>query len=134
MGFKKYITRKIILRISLIITIFCAAAIFDSVYKTSPDKEATEKQDQTSDAYFSPVFYFSSANSTTKGADRFFQKLLFSISENEFLEKYHNFRNGHVVKTEELTKNPSFLALSHFMKYNICHQSSEEDLPSLFII
>ena len=122
-------------RMLLIITIFCSAAIFDLIHEVSPDEEKSEKSGTTANSHYIQAFYFNQANITIKGTERFFQKLLFSISENEFLERYHNFRNRHVVKAEELVTKPSFLNLSHFMKYTICHKSTDEDyLLSLFFV
>ena len=129
MKLRKYISRQTILRIVLIFIILCSATVFDIVFDTSLKGEKTTKEESNQATHFATIFFYNSGNSfkISKGVDRFFQKLLFSTSKNEFLEKYHNFRDRHIIKVEELTKKPSFFSFSHFMKFNVCHQSPGEN-------
>ena len=129
MKFKKHISKQVIRRILLIFTVICSAIIFDLVFDSSSEETVKKESSQAANNHFISAIFCNMGNGfkIMKGADRLFQKLLFSISKNEFLEKHHNFRCYHIIKAEELTKKPSFFTSSHFMKFTVCHQTPDEN-------
>jgi len=134
MNFKKYISRKLILRLLLFLAVVLSAVLFDTFHEGSVKLvNETHQRSDSHDMQAGRVFFYNPVSSfkIRSGADKLFSGLIFAASRNEFLSEYHNCRTFHLLKKEALQERLPFLMMAHFMKFNSSHHSSPDDDPSI---
>lgn len=133
MNLRKYISRKILVRVLTLLSVVLLAVLFDTFHEGSA--KLVDEMHQRSESQFlhsSHVFFYNQVShfKLRKGADKLLSGLLFAASQNEFLTKYHNCRVFHLLKAESLKERP-LVQLVHFMEFNTSHHAGPDDYPAL---
>jgi len=131
MNFKKYISKRTILRLLTVLTVMLLAVFFDMFHEGS--EKLVDEMHQRSESQFqhsSHVFFYNQVSyfKVLKGADKLFSGFIFAATKNEFLAKYHNCRVFHLLKAESLKERP-LIQLVHFMEFNTSHHAGPDDYP-----
>lgn len=133
MNFRRYISKKIILRVLTVVAVVLSAALFDALHTGS--EKLVDEMHQRSESQFlhsNHVFFYIQVShfKLKKGADKLFSGLLFAVTQNEFLTKYHNCRTFHLLKAEALKERLPLDRVIHFMEFNTWHHAVQDDYHS----
>lgn len=128
--FKKYISRHLVVRLSMLIALISAAALFD-MYHTPDGKKAQVPASDEADS--AKVFFCSQVpvtNLKTSGTD-FVVRFRFACTQDKFLLKHYNLRTFLLMKAE--TTQVSFPSVSsfHSLPFNRTLYPNSDDTPPL---
>ncbi|WP_430973317.1 hypothetical protein [Sunxiuqinia rutila] len=131
---RTHISKKIMLRLVVLMALVAGAVVFDLCHDQLPEQVASQTQDtsehlfdQSQVAYCNPLSSFKMRT----GSDRLISKILFSKGQDRFLSAYHNQKAYHVLKAESLNERLPQSARIHFLEFMICHHASSDDNPPL---
>lgn len=134
MHLKKYISNSFVLRLSLLLALVAAAAVFDMYH--SANRKLTEKINKI------PVSDETEANKTfictqvptynlkTLGTE-FSVRFRFTCTQDKFLLKYYNLRTFQLMKAEALHSSFPVLSSFHSLPFNRVLYASPDDTPPL---
>lgn len=130
MNFRRYISKRIVLRVLAVMAVVFSAVLFDAFHEGS--EKLVDETQQRSESQFlrgSHVFFYNQIShfKARKGVDKLFAGLLFAATQNEFLTKYHNCRTFHLLKAESLKERLPLVCVVHFMEFNTSHHSNPDD-------
>jgi len=131
---RKYISKHFIIRLSMLIALISAAAVFD-MYNT-PDSLLVRKvtdAPKSDDTDSGKVFFCSQIPSNTlkTSVNDFVIRFRFSCSENKFLLKYYNLRTFQMMKAETVHSFFPSVSSFHSLPFNRVLYSSPDDTPPL---
>ncbi|MDD4191811.1 MAG: hypothetical protein PHI28_10790, partial [Mangrovibacterium sp.] len=132
MNVSKYISRKAITRILAGMAVVLCAVVFDALHEGS--ENLVKEMQQRSEAQFmyggqlvfcNPVSPFK----LKKGGDKLFSGLLFEVTRNEFLTRYHDCRAFHLLKAGSLKERRPFVRIIRVMDFNPWLHAGTDDDP-----
>lgn len=134
MDLKKYISKHLVMRLCLLLTLVGSAALFD-VYHSDSQKLTgkTPKAPASNEAEANKVFFCNqvpSYNLKTSGTDITI-RLRFSCSQDKFLLKYYNLRTFQLMKAETLHASCPRICSFRALPFNRVLYSSPDDIPPL---
>jgi hypothetical protein len=132
MNLKKYISGKLLLRGMMVLAIVFLAALFDALHAGSEELvNETRQRSETQFQHNGHVFLYNQVSvfKIRKGVDKLFAGLLFAVTGNDFLSKYHNCRTFYMLKAESRQNLPPVFRNIHFMEFNPCHHAGPDDEP-----
>ncbi len=108
-----------------------SAVLFDAYHQGTGELLAQQnKNADTAQTISASIEYCVNPGSTFRlisGAEKLFSGLVFSGNSNEFLAAFHNQRSFRLLKAESCKQPNSSLLVSHFHKFNCCHQNNSDD-------
>jgi hypothetical protein len=131
---KKYITKHLVVRFCLLLTLVSAAAVFD-MYHSGNNKLAGQSHNIPSpdQSENNKVFFYNqvpSNNVKTSGSD-FVVRFRFACTQNKFLLKYYNLRTFQMMKAEAVSASFTSENSFHSVPYNKEIYDSPDDTPPL---
>jgi len=134
MSFKKYISKSFILRLSLLLALVGAAALFD-MYQAANQKlsEKISKIPAPDDAETNKMFFCNQVptyNLKTAGTE-FSVRFRFACTQDKFLLKYYNLRTFQLMKAERVHSTFSEFYSFHSLPFNRVLYASPDDTPPL---
>ncbi len=134
MNLNKYISRNLVIRLSLLFSLVALAALFD-VYHQVNQKicKSASKAPVQNDSDNNKVFFcnqVSNFNLKTLGTENPL-RLRFSINQDKFLIKYYNLRTFQMMKAETSHVSISNVRYFHSIPYKRVLYSSPDDTPPL---
>jgi hypothetical protein len=134
MHLKKYISNSFITRLSLLLALVAAAAVFDMYH--SANQKLTEKinkipvsdETETHKTFF--CTQIPSYNLKTLGSE-FSVRFRFAFTQDKFLLKYYNLRTFQLMKAEALHSSFPTLCSFHSLPFNRVLYASPDDAPPL---
>ena len=134
MSFKKYISKSFILRLSLLLALVGAAAIFD-MYQAANQKlsEKISRIPAPDDAEANKMFFCNQVptyNLKTAGTE-FSVRFRFACTQDKFLLKYYNLRTFQLMKAEDVHSTFSEFYSFHSLPFNRVLYASPDDTPPL---
>ena len=134
MHLKKYISNRFILRLSLLLALVAAAAVFDMYH--SANRKLTEKINKipvSDDTETNKTFFctqVTSSNLKTLGSE-FSVRFRFACTQDKFLLKYYNLRTFQLMKAEALHSSFPVICSFHSLPFNRVLYASPDDTPPL---
>jgi len=134
MHLKKYISNSFILRLSLLLALVAAAAVFDMYH--SANRKLTEKinkipvSDETETNKTFVCTQIPTYNLKTLGSE-FTVRFRFACTQDKFLLKYYNLRTFQLMKAEALHSSFPVLSSFHSLPFNRVLYASPDDTPPL---
>ncbi len=134
MDLKKYISKSLIIRLSLLLALVAAAAVFDMYHVANKNlaekfhKMPSSEESESNKTFFcNQVQTFNLKTSATEFSVRF----RFACTQDKFLLKHYNLRTFQLMKAEAL--NSSFVSVCSFrsLPFNRAIYSSPDDTPPL---
>lgn len=126
----KYISKRFVIRMLMVLAVIVAAVLLDSLHEGS-EKLVSETQQRSESQFLhaNPVFYYNQLSQfrPKKGVDRLFSRLLIAVTQKEFLSRYHNYRAFHLLKAEARRGQLPFVRVVHFSEFTVCHRSTADD-------
>ncbi|MBV5315454.1 MAG: hypothetical protein JZU47_19280 [Prolixibacteraceae bacterium] len=134
MSFKKYISKSFILRLSLLLALVGAAALFD-MYQAANQKlsEKISNIPTPDDAEANKMFFCNQVptyNLKTAGTE-FSVRFRFACTQDKFLLKYYNLRTFQLMKAERFHSTFSEFYSFHSLPFNRVLYASPDDTPPL---
>jgi len=134
MNLKKYISKNLIIRLSLLLALVSAAAIFD-MYNTANQimADSVRKIPAPDEADSNKIFFCNQVptyNLKTSGTD-FSIRFRFVCSEDKFLLKHYNLRTFQLMKAETLHSSSQSVCSFHSLPYHRVFYFSPDDTPPL---
>jgi len=134
MHFKKYISNSFIIRLSLLVALIAAAAVFD-MYHSSNLKLADKIRkipvsDETETNKTFVCTQIPNFNLKTQGSE-FSVRFRFACTQDKFLLKYYNLRTFQLMKAEALSSSFPILNSFHYLPFNQVLYASPDDTPPL---
>lgn len=134
MDVKKYMSKHFIVRLSLLLVLVCAAALFD-MYHASNQKLADSVRnlpvhDESGDSktfYCNQIPTFNLKTSPSEFSSRF----RFAFSQDKFLLKYYNLRMFQLLKAESLISSFPVVCSFRALPFNRDIYESPDDTPPL---
>ena len=134
MSFKKYISKIFIMRLSLLLALVGAAAVFDMYH--SDNQKLTEKMNRipaSDDTEANKTFFCTQVptyNLKTLGTE-FSVRFRFACTQDKFLLKYYNLRTFQLMKAETLHSSFPVICSFHSLPFNRVLYASPDDIPPL---
>ena len=134
MHLKKYISNSFVLRLSLLLALVAAAAVFDMYH--SANRKLTEKinkipvSDETEANKPFICTQVPTYNLKTLGTE-FSVRFRFTCTQDKFLLKYYNLRTFQLMKAEALHSSFPVLSSFHSLPFNRVLYASPDDTPPL---
>jgi hypothetical protein len=132
MGIQKYISKTFILRMSLLLAMVAAAALFDMYH--SANTKLAEKirkvpvQEETNQTFF--CNQVSQINLKTIGFE-LVSRSRFACTQDKFLQKHFNSRTFQQIKSESVRTSLLVICSAHALPFNLVIYSSPDDTPPL---
>lgn len=134
MSLKKYLSKSIIMRLTLLLALVAAAAIFD-IYHSSGQKiaehihkiPAPDESDSNNTFFCNQV---PSYNLKTLGTE-FSVRFRFAFTQDKFLLKHYNLRTFQLMKADALQSSFTSISLFHSLPFNRVLYPSPDDTPPL---
>ena len=134
MHLKKYISNSFILRLSLLLALVAAAAVFDMYH--SANQKLTEKinkipasdETETNKTFF--CTQITSSNLKTLGSE-FSVRFRFACTQDKFLLKYYNLRTFQLMKAEAVHSSFPVICSFHSLPFNRVLYASPDDVPPI---
>jgi len=130
---KKFISKPLIIRLSLLIALISAAALFDMYHTPDHFLAGKTAKAPASDDANSKVFLCSQIPSNTlktSGTD-FVIRFRFACTQNKFLLKHYNLRTFQMMKAEMVHSFFPSVSSFHSLPFNRVLYSSPDDTPPL---
>ncbi|HAQ19042.1 MAG TPA: hypothetical protein DCR40_07400 [Prolixibacteraceae bacterium] len=134
MRVKKYISKSFIIRLSLLLALVGAAAVFDIYH--SANQKLTEKMNRTpasDDTEANKTFFCTQVptyNLKTLGTE-FSVRFRFAYTQDKFILKYYNLRTFQLMKAETLHSSFPVICSFHSLPFNRVLYASPDDTPPL---
>lgn len=131
MRFKLKISKKRLLQLLLFAALTGVAFLFDEYFEEHPAalKELQKQKDQNSSEHGTIYLFTQSVNLSAKSpVQKTSERKVHEQLHNKFLQKCHQLRNNHVLKTETaILKQPLFLSYHHFIFRHYYFTHPDED-------
>jgi hypothetical protein len=134
MQFKKYISNSFIMRLTLLLALVAAAAVFDMYH--SANQKLTEKirkipvSDETETNKTFVCTQVPTINLKTLGSE-FSVRFRYACTQDKFLLKYYNLRTFQMMKAEALHSSFPVICSFHSLPFNRVLYASPDDTPPL---
>ena len=132
MDIRKYISKKLLLRLAFFAAIIGVATLFDLYFENNPEKlkviqtESADNTDVQSNAYFvTQTNTFDVKTSSQKNTGRKLQVQ----SHAKFVQKYYQLRNFQVLKAEVQTQTSPLILSYHYLVFKNYFFSAPDDEP-----
>ena len=132
MDIKKYISKKLLLRLAFFVAIIGVATLFDLYFENNPEKlkviqtESADNTDVQSIAYFiTQTNTFDVKTSSQKNTGRKLQVQ----SHIKFVQKYYQLRNFQVLKAEVQTQTSPLILSYHYLVFKNYFFTTPDDDP-----
>lgn len=134
MSLKKYLSKNVIMRLSLLLALVAAAAIFD-MYHSSSQKiaerihkiPAPDESDSNKTFFCNQVPSYNLKTSASDLSIRF----RFAYTQDKFLLKHYNLRTFQLMKAEAMQSSFTSINLFHSLPFNRVLYPSPDDTPPL---
>lgn len=133
MSWKKYMSKSLIMRLTLLLLMVGAAAIFDMVHASDHSVAKASKTPVSDEASANKTFFCNqvpSFNLKTSFTE-FSLRCRFASTQDKFLIKYYNLRTFQMMKAEAIHSSFSVLCQFHSFPFNRILYSSPDDTPPL---
>lgn len=134
MQFKKYISNSFIMRLTLLLALVAAAAVFDMYH--SANQKLTEKirkipvSDETETNKTFVCTQVPTINLKSLGSE-FSVRFRYACTQDKFLLKYYNLRTFQMMKAEALHSSFPVICSFHSLPFNRVLYDSPDDTPPL---
>ncbi|MCK5729698.1 MAG: hypothetical protein KAH68_01405 [Draconibacterium sp.] len=132
MEIKKYISKKLILRLAFFVAIISVATLFDLYFENNPEKlkliqtESADNTDVQGSVYFATqTNTFDVKTSSQKNTRR----KLHAQSHAKFVQKYYQLRNFQILKAEVQTQTSPLILSYHYLVFKNYFFSAPDDDP-----
>lgn len=111
--------------------VFLCAVLFDMFYEGPRKQEHIPHQGSESQTGYAPVYFYNPAGNfkLVRGVDKFFSRLVFPVSPNEFLAEQYSCKVFHTLKAVSITAGDLVWKQVHFRKFNTCHPAVPDEEP-----
>jgi len=134
MNLKKFMSKQLVLRFILLISLMGGAAVYDlshaselNLSKSTHKKQSTPETDNCKTFFCNQVPVYNLKTSPTEASIKF----KFSCTQDKFLLQYYNLRTFQMMKAEAVSACFTAVSLFHSLPFNKVLYASPDDVPPL---
>ena len=129
---KLKISKKTIVRLTVLAVLAGAAYFFDYYFENNPEKVAQLETSHSAESKTQGNFIFyelTRSLNAKQNLHKFPIRFIQSRIHDKFLQKYHQLRNYHVLKAESIKQKVPLVFLIHFVVFRDDHSTLPDDEP-----